>query len=185
MKTNLKTIAAFAATVFAAAFTTSCDIVDQISSNVEVGDFSFNIDALATETRADGDAVHFAGSQTITREQLLEGAAKFDYDMVKSATIDNVSIEVQQELGDVTIEDLQLMCGGLTPVEIKNVALSDIASTQQEALKTFASGVIMEIIGKGEATVSLDMTLDRAVSEETVSYLIALSGITVSAGLNL
>ncbi len=188
MKKQFQTIAAVAAVALAVVFTTSCDMINKATEiDIAVGDFSFNIEtatAAESPTRA-GGGTHFAGSQTITRAQLLEGVAEFDYGLVRSVALEEVSIEIEQALGEVGIENLKLACEGTTTVEITDAPLSSIAATQQEALKTFASAVITKIIVQGEATVSLDATFDGTVSEETVGYLIALSKITLIAGLNL
>lgn len=194
MKTNkFKTIATAATIALAAVFTTSCDLINKATeTDIEVGDFSFTVESEASgatrvtrATRAGEEGTHFAGSQTITRARLLEGVAGFDYDLVRNVKLEGVAIDIEQTIGAITIESLTLACEGVAPVEITDAPLVSIAASKQEALKTFASGVIKKIIVEGEATVSLDATFDAPVSADTVSWLIALSEITLVAGLNL
>jgi hypothetical protein len=180
-----KMIFGIAAMVGMAVLFTSCDAIEKASErDVEVGDFDFTVNTSpVAATRADG-ATHFAGSATVTRDGLLSGTS-FDFDMVKSATVGAVSVEVVQELAGVTIESLTLMCDGVAAVTMTDVPLTAIATAQQAALQTFAVGVIMRAIVAGEATVSADATFSGEVSEATVGYLIELSEIVIRAGLDL
>ncbi len=189
MKNQFQTIAAVATIALTALLATSCDLINKATeTDIEIGDFSFTVDVEAVSvTRAGGggDGTHFAGSQTVTRARLLDGISGFDYDLVRDVKLEGVAIDIEQAIGDVGIESLTLACEGVAPVEITDAPLSSIAAAKQEALKTFASAIIKKIIVDGEATVSLDATFDGPVSEDAVSYLIALSQITLVAGLNL
>ncbi len=99
--------------------------------------------------------------------------------------LEGVAIDIEQSIGDVGIESLTLGCEGVASVEITDTPLASVAAAKQDALKTFASAIIKKIIVDGEATVSLDATFDAPVSADTISWLIALSEITLVAGLNL
>jgi hypothetical protein len=198
---KIKTTAALAATVFALGAMTfsSCDAINKASErDIEVNDFDFTIDtsgvlaAAANEsgttrtdgtTRADG-VTHFAGSATISRDDLLAGTS-FDFDMIKNVTIGGVEIGVEQDLTGVVIESLSLTCTGVPSVEMTDVPIADIGTSQQDALRVFASGLFMAAVRDGEVTVSLDVTFSEPITEEMVSYLITLSEIVVRAGLNL
>ena len=190
MKTDkFKTIVTAATIALAAVFTTSCDLINKATeTDIEVGDFSFTVDveaAGATRAGEGGNGTHFAGSQTITRARLLDGVAEFDYDLIRRVKLEGVAIDIEQSIGEVGIESLTLACEGVASVEITDAPLASVAAAKQEALKTFASAIIKKIIVDGEATVSLDATFDAPVSADTVSWLIALSEITLVAGLNL
>jgi hypothetical protein len=186
---------ALAATVFALGAMTlnSCDAINKASErDIEVNDFDFTIDtsvvlsAAANEngtTRTDG-VTHFTGSATISRDDLLAGAS-FDFDMIKNVTIGGVEIGVEQDLTGVVIENLSLTCTGVPSVEMTDVPIADIGTSQQDALRVFASGLFMAAIRDGEVTVSLDVTFSEPITEEMVSYLITLSEIVIRAGLNL
>jgi hypothetical protein len=175
-----------------AALFTSCGAIEKATErDLEVGDFDFTVNttpvvdsrAEGSTTRAEG-ATHFSGSATVTRYGLLSGAS-FDFDMVKSATVGAVSVEVVQELAGVTIENLTLTCDGAPSVTMTDVPLTGIDTAQQAALQTFAAGVIMRAFAAGEATVSVDATFSGEVSEATVGYLVELSEIVIRAGIDL
>lgn len=185
MKTNriIKIIAACAVI-----FVSSCEKINKISeTDIAVGDFSFNIDTQATgTTRVEGEGTRFEGSRIVTRDELLEGVASFDYGMIRRVTLEQASIAVETVgMDDAMIENLELACPGLTTVRIQNAPLSDIASSQLEALKAFASAAVMKIISEGQAEISLDVTFDRQLTASTVRYIVELGGINVRAGLNL
>ncbi len=196
MKTGLfRTIIAVAA-ISVAALMTSCNalkdaINDATEVDIEVPDFDIKIDtklavpAGADLTRADGEGAHFAGSYTITRAELLEDVDDFAFDLIRDVKFDEVTIKVEQELGEITIEHLTLACEGLDSFVINDTPVNSIGAAQAEALTTLATGIVMKVVRDGEATVSIDATLDKPIDGDTVSYLIALSGITITAGLNL
>jgi hypothetical protein len=174
-----------AAMVGIVALFTSCGAIEKATErDLEVGDFDFTVNTSpVAATRADG-ATHFAGSATVTRDGLLSGTS-FDFDMIKSATVGAVSVEVVQDLAGVTIESLTLTCDGTPSVTMTDVPLSAIGTAQQAAFQTFAAGVIMRAFTAGEATVSVYATFSGEVSEATVGYLIELSEIVIRAGLDL
>ncbi len=190
MKTNaIGTIAAAAAVAFAALFATSCDLINKMSeTDIPLGDFRFEIDAVptASATRADGHT-QFAGSCTVLRYNLLANISGFDYAAIKGVSFDNAAITVPQDLGGARLETLRLVCEGVETVfEIKDVPLTgNVAYDQMDALETFLSAVITQAIETDSSNVSLVAEFDRVLAVETVRYMVSLTGIIVRVGLNL
>lgn len=187
MKTKqIRTIAVVAAVACAAMFV-SCKALEKATErDYNVNDLPFTVKTYGQEapSRA-GGTTHFAGDYTIKRQDLL-GNLSFDYDMLKSVKIGSVSIDVVQNLSVVMIKNLTLSCAELTQnVQIANTPLDALDQNKQNDLKTFAAALITKIVRDGQARVSVDATFDGALSQESIDYLIKLSGIVVRVGFDL